>query len=163
MALTDYTSALEVRAALGVDETELTDASLALPMYETELGISLSLVSANLQADYLVINAKTAKTRSTAEELVLQRTRLFSTYTIATVALTSLPLGTFKGESDEKADYTRFSGNVQDQVAARIATRLERATTALASAYGALIQVTAIVTDRIFAAPSSPSYDPVTG
>lgn len=163
MPLTDYTSFQEVRAALGVEDDELSDDTLSLPMYETKLGISLDQIDSTLQAAFLVIAAKVATTRTTPETLVFDRTRLFATYAVAIACIPSIGLRAMKGESDEKADYSRFSGTNLQDLANGLAADFEGISLGLQKAYAAFNASTVTKVVRVFIAGSSPSSDPVTG
>lgn len=163
--LTDYLTTQEVREAIGIEDDELSDTSLALPMYETELGIALSLVgtTGTLQQDYATIAAKDPTVRTATESALYSQTRLYAVYTTGLAVLPSLPLRAMKGESDEKADYTRFGGNVHDQVAERLSAAAARVLVALGKTYDSFNQVDATSTVRTYFTSASPSYDPITG
>ena len=163
MALTDYTSFDEVRSALGVDSDELQDTTLSLPRFETELGIALELVSVTLQSDFILISAIDVGTRTALEKSVYDRTRLFSAFSVASSCLSGLPLFTMKGESDNKADYTRFSGNLHEQVSENVMGALDSYRAALLRAYQTYKDGGQTVVSRPYFIAVSPTYDPVIG
>lgn len=162
--LTDYLSFPEVRQAIGVEDDELTDDALSLPMYETELGIALAQVGdGGLQDLYLTVLAKDDTVRSAIEKKLYNQTRLYAVYSMALVALTATPLQAMKGEGDEKANYSRFGGDVHQQVLDRVTAAAERTLVALSGTYATATSVVVTRVSRVYMAAASPSYDPITG
>lgn len=105
MALTTYTSYAEVRAALGVSETELPDSVLALPMYETLAVTDLEDVYIGIPAKFIELSALPSRTAT--EQRFVDLTRLFASYTLAQNLLTSLPLFAVKHLTDGRAGFDR--------------------------------------------------------
>lgn len=164
MDLTDYTTFDEVRSALGVDSSDLPDETLQLRRYLTEVEIGLEEVGSTVITQYKVISDKETSARTDAESLVYDRTRLCATYLAAAACLSGLPLFVNKSETDEKSSYTRFTGNVIEQVSENIRASLERYRAALQNAVSSLENGSSVVRQRrtfIYAVPSN--YDPVTG
>lgn len=165
MALTDYLTFAEVRQAIGVEDDELTDDSLSLPMYETELAIALGSVGSTgtLQTDYLTWAAMAVTDRTAPQQNLYMLTRLYAVYSTCIACMPWVALGTIKGESDEKADYTRFGGNVQEAMQVAVTASSERALIALSTAYANYLQLTTPRVSLSYSVAASPSYDPITG
>jgi len=165
MALTDYLSFAEVREAIGIEDDELSDDTLSLPMYRTELSIALASVGTGgtLDADYRTAAQLDEGSRTADQQMLFDFTRLFAVYTVALAVLPSVPLRAMKGESDEKSDYTRFGGNVHDQVYQRLTTSLERSLQALSALYARIQNSGATRPVLTVMGTVSPSYDPISG
>ncbi len=162
MALTQYCEFDEVRAALGANALELSDAVLSLPIYEIGLTRELAKISASLPAAFLLLRESAALTD--AQSLVVNSVRLFSAYAVAKQA--GVPLGNMipKDVSDGKASLSRFSDSPYKDVLERVSAAYAEARADLASAYAAL---TAQTTPNVLIAPAvlrrSPrGFDPVT-
>jgi hypothetical protein len=162
MLLTDYLSLDEVRQAIGVDQDELSDDSLLMPMYMTELTLALATVSdGGLQA---VFNTIAAKSTMTAQEKQLfDLTRLYAVYSTAIACLPGLPLAIMKDETDGQADFGRFGGNVHDQVMQRLTSAVERVSIPLTTVYMAIASITTARPVLNLLGISGPTYDPITG
>lgn len=89
--LTDFTTYAEVRAVLGVAEDELEDVTLSMPLYEKLLGLDLEDVGTGLTAQYFVVKAIAAGSRTSAQVLFFDLAQLFSAYAVAKHLLVSLP------------------------------------------------------------------------
>ncbi len=164
MALTDYLSFDEVRQSIGVDEDELSDDSLSLPMYATELTIALGAVGDGaLQALYTTVAQLDPASRTAQQQQLYDLTRLYAVYSTALACLPGIPLQAMKGEADEKADYTRFGGNVHDQVMARLTTSAERSLLALTALYIKIASLDATPVVRTLFLATGNNYDPITG
>jgi hypothetical protein len=101
--LIDFTSYEEIRAALGVSDEELEDATLALPMYEQDLIIDLDEIHENIDTEYHDL----AGTLSN-DQLRFQRcVQVFSTYSVARHLLNSLPMFAPKRMQDGRAEQER--------------------------------------------------------
>lgn len=111
MALTDYAQYDEIRAALGVNNVELKDAVLALPVYEMGLVRELNKISTSLPAAFSTVLAITpASARTALQEALFEATRLFSVYAAAKQVGVSLPSFLPKDVTDGKAATGRFAG-----------------------------------------------------
>ena len=89
--LTEYVNSSDIRAVLGVSPEELEDATLALPLYETFLVLSLDDVETTLAAAYLVVSAIVFASRTATQKRFHDVCRLFCAYAVARQLLTSLP------------------------------------------------------------------------
>ena len=111
ITVTDYTTYNDVRAALGLDETELEDATLALTTYASVLQRTLrGTVDSSNKSLYTYYDEISAIADPTDEQdTLLGLIKEFSTYTVAVACLPGLSLMAKKTESDGKATITRFS------------------------------------------------------
>lgn len=113
--LNQYTSYQEVRATLGVSSTELTDATLALPVYATLLDIDLEGVSPSVVVQFDRISAITAPGAPTAaESKFLATVRLFAAYAVSRHLMVSLPMFSVQKLEDGKAHFIRFNEAYSD-------------------------------------------------
>lgn len=112
MPLSTYVEFNEVRAALGVNATELKDAVLALPVYEIGLVRELRKVSPALAASFSSIAAKAPAQRTAEEAELFGAVRTFSVYAVAKQVGVSLPTMLPKDITDGKASISRFSAEV---------------------------------------------------
>lgn len=164
MALVDFTSFDDVRAALGVSEDELEDTTLSLDLYEFSLveemeGISLSLISS-----FTTVKVKPAANRSDDETRLLQSTQVFATYAVAKHLTSTLPLFSPKEISDGKASAVRYAQNPYKDVIAAVEARYERARVRVEAALAAVTsQAAATIGVRTFFTKATPSSDPVLG
>ena len=77
MLLSDFCSYAEVRAALGVEEDELEDATLALPVYSNNLELELLDLSLTLVEQYkglslqqnMLLTARPAESKAPAQPI----------------------------------------------------------------------------------------------
>lgn len=164
MALADYTSFHEVRAALGVSDEELSDATLSLPMYEVSLLAEMREISATFRSQYATAHLKVPADRSEEETWFIQTARLFSTYSVARHLLSTLPLFSPKEISDGKAHQTRYSTDPYKATISAVKEQYERYRTVALAAFSSLQQVSNPArVAPVFLAISSPNSDPVTG
>jgi hypothetical protein len=133
MNLTDYTSYDEIRAVLGVSDEEIENATLALPMYASELEMTLSDISEDVLTTYTTIAAIAENARSVLQQRYYNVVRLFSSYAVGKSLLTSMPMFGFKQVGDGKAETERFDKweDVKAGVEAGYANMLARLKTLL--------------------------------
>lgn len=110
MSLTKYCSYDEVRSTLGVNDIELSDAVLSLPVYEMGLLRELNKVSPSLAAAFSAIYDKVPAQRTAAELAMFSATRLFCVYAAARQMGVALPNFAPKDVGDGKATISRFAG-----------------------------------------------------
>ncbi len=110
MSLTTYCEFDEVRSALGVNDLELKDSVLALPVYEMGLVRELNKISTSLTAAFSSVIAKTLSSRTEAETVLYDAVHLFSVYAVAKQVGVSLPTFAPKDIGDGKATVSRFAG-----------------------------------------------------
>lgn len=124
MTLATYTTPAEIRAVLGVSTTELPDAVINLPMYETNLDLALEDVATTLQALYLAAVAVLPADRTANETKLVKLVSLYSAYVIARDMLTSLSQFAVSRLTDGKAEFQRYDGfaEVREGVSAMLST-----------------------------------------
>lgn len=167
LAVTDFTTFDEVRAALGVSDEEVSDITLGLPMYGNHLSMELDELSDTVgtsvtSAFKTVINLAPAA-RSDAQRKVYASTRLFATYAVARHLGTSLAMVGPKSISDGKAVLTRFSDSPYKSTLVKIESQYERAKASLTSAVAALASQSTSTPEIAYFGVASPSFDPVIG
>lgn len=164
MVLTDYTTYDDIRAALGVGKTEITDATLSLELYANGLRLELMAVNPLLPSKY-------GELPSDADALSLDQTnfrlgaRMFATYAVAKHLTTSLPLFSPKDIGDGKALMGRYSFDPYKLVISGVMARYHEFKGVLEAAYAVLFaaaEVAQVPPIGGFRAVS-PSYDPVRG
>ena len=161
MLITDYTSYDEIRAALGVSEDDIEDATLALPLYADILAVELEDISLDLPDTYATL--KDNPTPSLLQRRFLQSARLFATYAIAKHLSGSLPLFSPETVTDSKVSVKRFTSPYKD-VIANVGEQYGRFRKRLEEAYAAVSSTTATArTPKVYFSVSAPSSDPVTG
>lgn len=161
MLLTDYTTYADIRAALGVEDSDVPDATLALALYSDNLQIELEDVALTLPATY--VTTKALLTPTDDQLRFLQAARMFAAYAVAKHLTDSLPLFGLETETDGKASYKRFNNPYKEVIEAaqrqygRFRTRLDQAFSAVNSTSAGTS------TTKTYFAVASPSSDPVTG
>lgn len=86
MAITTYTTYDTIRALLGVNGRELKDATLALPIYETQFLLELSALDGDVgevKAQYDTIAGISAGTRSGDQQRFFDLVNLTASYSVA--------------------------------------------------------------------------------
>ena len=114
MILSDFTSAAEIRAVLGVADTELTDDVLALPLYVRQLTFDLEDVATNLVTEYLAVWALPAGSRTVAQQRLFDLVQLYSSFSVSKMLLTSMPLFAPRTITDGRATVERQTDVFQD-------------------------------------------------
>lgn len=137
MALTDYAQYDEIRAALGVNDVELRDAVLELPVYEMGLVRELNKISTSLPAAFSAVKETAESERSDVQTRLYDAVRLFSVYASAKQVAVSLPSFLPKGVTDGKAAIDRFSGTPYEDTIASIDQMFGALRAELADAYAA--------------------------
>lgn len=160
MALIAYTTYDDVRAALGVTDTELEDATLALTTYEDALVSEFEDISMTLKSTLDATLAKATPTED--EERFLRYARLFSAYTVAKLLTASLPMFGPKTITDGKAKIDRFNDPYRDTVK-DVTAQYDKWRSRLSAAFTALGQSSSTPTVRVYMSTVSPASDPVTG
>ena len=163
MDLDDYTTCDDVRSLLGVDDAELKDATITLDVNLLDLEDNLYAVAPDLTTTFLDIKAKDEELRSVEEAQVFRLTKLFATYSLAHTLATSLPMFGPKSMTDNKASFSRFSGEPYEKVLSRILDRYAYYRDRLLAALEDLnsTEREQVVKTHFVAVGSA--YDPVTG
>lgn len=109
MALTAYCELAEVRATLGVNDLEISDPVLNLPVYEMGLVRELNKVSTSLPAAFSTVSSIAEESRTDPSQALFDAVRLFSVYAVARQVGVSLGVMAPKDVGDGKATVSRFS------------------------------------------------------
>jgi hypothetical protein len=164
MALVDFTSYDDIRAALGVSTDEIQDSTISLPLYDLNLKSEFEDVSLTLEQDFVDLVATAPTGWTAAEERFVRYTQLFSTYAVAKHLTDSLPLFSPKEISDGKAMQTRFALDPYKATILSVKDRYDRYRARLVAAYEAVQAGSAApTTARPYFAALAPTSDPVTG
>src|SRR5574337_1401792 len=136
--LTLYTTYADVRAALGVDDDELTDATLGLQLYADSLDADLRDIGAGVASTYATVSALSSPTAD--QSWFIACVRSFSTYAVARALLPALPSFAPQSIEDGKARVQRFDTPYREKSKAiseemgRWQSRLEAAFTGIGQA-----------------------------
>lgn len=166
MALTAYCDLDEIRAALGVNDIELPDTVLNLPVYEIGLVRELAKVAVSLPVAFSASTAVAVESRTDAQEALVDATHLFSVYAAAKQVGVSLGAMAPKDIGDGKALMSRFSDSPYKDVLERVAQMYAEAKASLLDAYNAYAGANAATpstTPATMFKASSRAFDPVTG
>ena len=160
MALIVYTTYASVRAALGVSDEDIEDATLALDLYADYLTQELEDISLTLESTF--ISTSMLVSPSAEQTRFLTATRLFATFAVAKQLTAALPLFSAKQISDGKATVQRFDNPYRDTIK-NVLEQYDRTRNRLISALAALgTSTTASVTKSYFSVVS-PDTDPIVG
>lgn len=164
MALTTYTSYAEIRAVLGVSAKELTDVTLALPLYEQVLLQDLDEVSATVAAAYTSVAAIDPGSRTTTQQKLYEITRSFAAYQVASNLLTALPLFAPRAVKDGRAELERQADPYADTKVG-VAAMLSKLKTRLATIEAAYLGAPALAALPSYNLTTSTglAVDPITG
>jgi hypothetical protein len=157
--LTAYSTYHDIRAALGVSDEELDDATLSLQLFEDHLIADLDDIALNLRDVFSTVSNESSPTA--AQTRFLSYVRLYSTYSVAKVLTTSLPLFSPKSVADGKAQLTRYENPYKDTVAA-VAREYERWRSRLQAAFNELGGSGTTLTPRSYMSVVVPGTDPIT-
>lgn len=167
MSLTAYCEFEEVRSALGVNDLELKDQVLDLPVYEMGLIREFNRLSTSLNAAFSSIHLKSPASRTSGESTLHDAVRLFSVYAVAKQVGVSLANFAPKDVGDGKATVSRYSGEPFEKVLARIDEYYAALRPELRSAYEVFSSTTSTAslatTPNVFFVAAKRGYDPVTG
>lgn len=167
MSLTTYCELDEVRSTLGVNNVELSDTVLGLPVYEMGLVRELNKVSTSLNAAFSAAHSKSPAARTAQESGLHDAVRLFSVYAVAKQVGVSLANFAPKDVTDGKASIGRFAGTPFESVLGGIDELYSSLKVDMKAAYEAFAGATAggiasTVPMAVFLA-SPRARDPVTG
>ena len=158
--LTTYTDYDSIRAALGVSTDDLEDATLALAIYDDALTQEHEDVAITLRDTFTTLSANPSPTAQ--ETRFLTACRLFSTYAVAKMLTSALPLFAAKTTTDGKAAVGRFDSPFAGVIKA-INEQYATQRTRLVNALAAVGTSSETATARVYMSVASPSSDPVTG
>lgn len=161
--LTEYTTYAEVRAALGVSEEEIDDATLELQMYESLLEEDLDGISPLVHTTWAAL-PEDESLRTADEAKFAQRLRLYSTYSVASELLTSVELFGFLKVADGRAS-TERRPQAFDTIKGNVHAMKLKARAWLLASLELLVPGTPVTPAGSISWTSSvaPATDPVTG
>lgn len=166
MALADFTTYDDIRAALGVSPDEIEDSTLSLAVYEFNLKSELEDLDSSLSliSDFATVSDLDAGARSALQDRFYRAVYLFSTYAVAKHLTSSLPLFSPKEITDGKASLVRYAQNPYEKTISDVVALYDKYRTRAIEAYAAFQSTTATpTTRRIFLARAARGVDPVTG
>jgi hypothetical protein len=131
MALTDYTSYAEIRAALGIASLEVRDNVLALPLYERLLQFELKDISPTIEAAYLALGEEGSL--SDPELTFYSAMQVYAAYAVAYRLTDVIEMSSFQKIQDSKTAFTRKVD--YNEVRLNVAKGLSQALTRLVEAY----------------------------
>ena len=161
MAVLDYTTYPDIRAALGVTDDELEDVTLGLSLYSSNLNLEIAGIDKNLKALYVTIAALT--TRTADEEQLYETTRLFAVYAVAKQCCASLPMFGPKEVSDSKAAVVRFSDSPYKATSKEVYKQYETNKQRLLDIYRVVASASGARVTRRVVGVSKATFDPITG
>lgn len=165
--LSPFTTPADVRALLGVNDIEVADVTLGLPVFEMGLRHELRKVSADFDviALFTAANDKAIADRTPEEASFHEATQYFSSLAAAAQVGISLALAAPKRLTDDKSGVERFSGTPYTDVLDRIDANLLGAKAALLLALASLTDKPPSATTVGFThfVAVKRGYDPVTG
>lgn len=164
--LEPYTTAEQVRAAIGVSEKELSDETLALDLYGKNLVAELDAIADNegaLVTEIAVVNAVPEADRTSRQRRLFDAVVLFAPYVVALQLETSAPLFAPKSITDGKAALSRHSESPFKEAFQKCAQYAERFRQSLEKRWAEYQSTTAAAPSAptLFLA-STPTVDPVT-
>lgn len=163
--LTDFTSYDEIRAVLGVSPKEVSDSTLALPLYARTLVFELTDMASDMDTVYLAISALPSVDRSTVQQRFYDVVQLYSAYSTSQQLLSSLPLFSPKRITDGRAEFDRQADPFED-VKVGVVEGLHQARRRLLTLYSTVTSVTISspnIVAPVFAIATGLATDPVTG
>lgn len=164
MAISDYTSFEDVRAALGVSSDELDDTTLSLPLYEYSLKARLREIDTTVTTVYATLVDVTLTSLTDSQKNLKEAVYLFSTYAVALQLTVSLPLFSPKEISDGKSMQSRYTQDPYEVTIKMVTGQYEKFKKNLAVLFATyILSASATPVVRVFQLKSSPSYDPLTG
>jgi hypothetical protein len=164
MAVLDFTSYEDIRAALGVSVDEIEDTTISLDLYDQNLTVEFESISLTLIDDYTALSESGPSGWTAAEKRFIRFTNLFATYAVAHHLTDSLPMFSPKEVTDGKAAQVRFALDPFKATIASVTRRYDQYRANLVEAYEAIqAGSAAAVTVRPYFVVSTPSSDPVTG
>ena len=158
--LTDYTGYNDIRAALGVSDEDLEDATLALSLYSDQLTQELEDIAITLPDTYATVKA--LPTPTTVQQRFLKACQLFATYAVAKQLTAALPLFAAKQVTDGKAAVQRFDTPYRDTIK-NVLEQYDKQRTRLIASLDSIGSSTKAAVTPVYFAAVSPAYDPVTG
>lgn len=164
MSLSTFTSYAEVRASLGVSVDEISDETIALPLYEDGLLTAFDEIDEDIPEDFATVMDIPEGTRTKPQKRFLRAVRLFSTYAVARHLTIALPLFSPKDISDGKATLSRYAASPYQSTIDGVNAAFSDHRNQLVEAIAALgSQPTVTVVRRSYMVSVGLAEDPVTG
>jgi len=162
--ISDITSYDEIRATLGVDETELPNTVLGLEMYRLNLNAEIQTVDSTLEAKFGVVEDIAEGTRTADQQGLFMAMSLFALYTVALHLTDSLPLFSPKSITDGKAAVGRYADSPYKETILAIKSQASKFKEDLIAALAVYDGTTATVVGLPnYVGTVSPDFDPVVG
>ncbi len=161
--IADYTSAVSIRALLGVSVKELPDATILDTFFWLSLQAEFYRICPTLETDYNEA-IELSDTDADAGRFT-GAVGLFSTFAVARSCMSALPQFAPRSVTDGKAGFIRHTASSFDKATARFDIEYARSRSALFAAYGVYLPEAVLATEepRDFLQVSTPSFDEVTG
>lgn len=159
-----YTTPEEVRAILGVNSLELTDATLSVRGYYTVATMGLEDIAQGIPALFTTVSALPASDRTAQQARFFDLVSLYAPYLIAKQLLVSLPMFAVLEVTDGRASFTR-QRDAYMSVASGVDGMMQAIKLRLAAAFNTLEgSANAVTTATRFTTmlTASLSVDPVT-
>jgi hypothetical protein len=160
--LTDYTDAPTIRALLGVNDKELPDETILLPMCELEITEGLLGLGATVGTMYTTVAALGSRTAT--QTRYYEQVRLYSATLVAKYLLATLPMLVPKMLTDSKATLERITDPF-----ARLEANIDGLLSGLKAKVLATLAIldpaatTSVTATRRYASTAALGFDPVTG
>lgn len=103
--LRDFTSPDEIRAILGIAESELPDAVIELPLYERLLEFDFSDINSGIEAAFFAL--PDVDTRSSGEQLFSDCLQVYSAYAVAQLLVINVKMFAPQTITDSKTTLQR--------------------------------------------------------
>lgn len=158
-SLTEFTTYADIRAALGVTEDDLEDATLSLNLYSDSLGVEFEDVSSAFADTYATV--RDIDNPSAVQISFLTATRLFATYAVAKQLTATLPVFASKQVSDGKTVVQRFDNPYRDTIKS-VLDQYGKAKARLATVIATLNSGSKSTVTRVYFSVVAPSTDPIT-
>lgn len=167
MALTDFTTYDDIRAALGVSSEEIEDATLSLALYEYGLISDLEDIEPTgaLRSEFATVAAIDPGDRTDVQSRFYQAMVMFSTYAVAKHLTTALPLFSPQDHTDGKAGFSRYASSPYKDTINEVKAQFERYKQRVEAAYAAVTSTSnaSATVNRVLFAKSTPSTNVITG
>lgn len=159
--LSEFTTTDEVRAVLGVAESELPDTVIELPLYARTLEFDLADLSSTITADYRAL--PDIDTRTSEQELFFNCLQVFSAYAVARSLVTNAAMFAPKVITDSKTTLQRE--NPYEKAAEAVQAGFLLMRSRLLAAYAVLAPTAAVASTSTFTPMLGVGIaaDPVTG
>lgn len=154
--ITDYIQLSSIRAVVGVQAFERSDAVLVDALYLMQLQSALREIHPNLDADYLLAKAEPSPTVSQAA--LVAAMYIYAAYKLASLLADSADFWSFSDLEDSKTRVTRDPGHVA-ALRLQLVPQLRSAEVALRAAYG----VPSTSSGRVLVGSAGLTFNPITG